>query len=90
MGHRAALTRVVRLGVGGIAHASQFLMPEGLWRRGNKPNLNFQATKDGAGSCESLTCLVSAMHSEDSTRQMVLLHNFGVCGHSTAMVAWLC
>lgn len=65
-------------------------MPEGLWRRGNKPNLNFQATKDGAGSCESLTCLVSAMYSEDSTRQMVLLHNFGVCGHSTAMVACLC
>lgn len=55
------MTRVVGLAIGGITHVSRFLMPEGLWRRGNKPNLHLQATKDGAGSCETLTCLVSAI-----------------------------
>lgn len=59
------------LGLGGITHASGFLMLGGLWRSGTKPNLPLQATKDEAGSCETLTCLVSAMCLEQLTPERI-------------------
>lgn len=62
-GEHRAPTRVVGLGAGGITPVSWFLMLE-------VPHpVTLQATKDGADSCETLTCLISATCSKDSSHR---------------------
>lgn len=57
--------------------------------RGTTPSLHLQATKDGAGSCETLTCLISATCSKDSSHRgdcSIILFFVGQHSHSHLFV----
>lgn len=57
--------------------------------RGTTPSLHLQATQDGAGSCETLTCLISATCSKDSSHRgdcSIILFFVGQHSHSHLFV----